>query len=155
LPFFFFVVLGVLRALYLLSRQSTTWATPSPFCFGYFGDRVSLFAQPGTRFSYFMPPTIVGNDRHTPPCLAIGRDRILLTFCLVWTQIMILPISAFQVVGLWAWATLPVVYSLFWIKVLFFLILKVLLAYFKICFYLVMVAHTCNLNTGEEGRSQI
>jgi hypothetical protein len=53
-----------LRALHLLGRHCTTGTiphTPTPFCYGYFGGWVSLFAQVGlTMIPLFMLPDIPG-----------------------------------------------------------------------------------------------
>jgi hypothetical protein len=68
--FFFLVVVLVLgfefRTSHLLGRYSTTWATPS---FGYFEDRVLLFAQVNLDHD---PPILGGShnswdDRHAIP----------------------------------------------------------------------------------------
>jgi hypothetical protein len=62
---FFFLFFGMERYLgfnsgFWVARQ-TMWATSSPFCFGYFGDRVSLFAQVSLDHNtWFLPPKYLG-----------------------------------------------------------------------------------------------
>lgn len=87
----YIILLGFdFRAFHLLSRWSTTWATPSfLFAFlGYFSDKVSLFAWslPQTRLSY---PGLLHNwdYRYESPYWLAGWYEVLLIFLprLAWS----------------------------------------------------------------------
>jgi hypothetical protein len=93
------VVLGFeLRASDLLVMLSTTL---TPICFSYFSNVVSHFClgQPAP-WCFCLCVLHSCDDRCTLRCQFIGQDRVSLTFCLSWFQIVILPISASQVAGI-------------------------------------------------------
>jgi hypothetical protein len=77
------------QELYLLSHTS------SPFCFGYFWDRVSLYAWPYLDHS---PPICASLcswvDKYMPPSSAMGSDGVLRTFHPGWLQTISLLSSA-------------------------------------------------------------
>jgi hypothetical protein len=57
----------------LLGRYSTTWAASSPFCSGYFGDRVLLLPRPAwTVILLFYTFCHCWDDSHAPPGLAFS-----------------------------------------------------------------------------------
>jgi hypothetical protein len=88
------------RTLYYL-RQST-----SSFCFGYFWDRVSLYAWTGLDHGLPIYASLhSGKDRYMLLYPAIGWDKVLQTFCLGWPKTDIFPISAFQVSRIRGWTT--------------------------------------------------
>jgi hypothetical protein len=74
---------------------------PSPFCFGYFWDRV-LNLCPGWSWlrSFYLCFLHSWDDRHEALCLTIGWDGVLQTLCLGWSWTMILLISASHVAGI-------------------------------------------------------
>jgi hypothetical protein len=72
----------------------------SPFCSGYFGDRVLLFCtgQPGLRCSYFTLLTTAGmTGMHNQTQLFSIEMGSHKCFCPGWPGTTILPISASQV----------------------------------------------------------
>jgi hypothetical protein len=66
---------------------------PSPFCFGYFGDKVLCLCLvwPGQQSSYLCF-LCSSDDRHVPLCPAMGWDGALPAFCLglLWTSILLI-----------------------------------------------------------------
>jgi hypothetical protein len=89
-----------LKALHLLCRHCTTWATlPLLFfvCFRYFSNRVLLHSGASMECNAIWVSLCSWDDRQIPPQPAIEWGGVLWAFCSSWPWIMILQISASQV----------------------------------------------------------
>jgi hypothetical protein len=96
------------QVLYHLSHAS------SPFCSGYFGDRISLFypGQPGPQSSYFIVPAIAGMtgaSHHSHLLVETGSRELFpqsgLDQWSSWSQYL-------KLLGLQVWATSTTLYLL-------------------------------------------
>jgi hypothetical protein len=96
----FFVVLGFeLRALSLLCRRSTAWATPPALWALFFKWSLTLclgWSRP--QFSH-LRHLHNWDDRHPLPWPAYWLTRGLTNLCLGWSRTPVFPISASQVTG--------------------------------------------------------
>jgi hypothetical protein len=95
-PLFF-----VLFFFFTLARQMLYHLSPAcmPFCSGYFGDRVSLFAQASLDHSPMLRfPLSLGWQTLAPmPNFFLLRWGLANVFCSGWSETMILPLLAFSV----------------------------------------------------------
>jgi hypothetical protein len=81
---------------------STTWATPlSPFCFGYFWDRISCFCSADLDHGPPLYASCVAGMAGAHHCnWLLVEMGVSLTFCRGWHWTLILPVSFHWVTGI-------------------------------------------------------